>query len=240
MYSGQNTGHHVQQAPRPCQPLCGPHRNGKADYRSQKPSDTVCQRSQHPDNSLFKQKVQNIGETLDIAVGNCLDKIARELGLDNFPSPGLSIEKMARKGSKYIKLPYSIKGMDMSFSGILSYLKRIKNDHSKEDLCYSLQEAMFSILVEGTERCLSFIDSNEVMVVGGVGCNLRLQEMLRRMVEQRGGVLYAMDERFCIDNGAMIAYTGYLMHTSGIKFKLEDCDVTQRFRTDSVDVCWRE
>ncbi|KAL6121101.1 hypothetical protein NUSPORA_02040 [Nucleospora cyclopteri] len=186
------------------------------------------------------QKYKIFGETLDIAVGNCLDKIARELELDNFPSPGLSIEKKAREGSKYIKLPYSVKGMDMSFSGILSYLKRIKNDHSVEDLCYSLQETMFSILVEATERCLSFVDSNEVLIVGGVGCNLRLQEMLKDMVEQRNGILYAMDERFCIDNGAMIAYTGYLMYKSGVIIEFDQCNVTQRFRTDSVHIKWRD
>ena len=180
------------------------------------------------------------GETLDIAVGNCLDKLARVLDLDNYPSPGFSIEKLAKEGKKYIDLPYTIKGMDMSFSGILSYLKSIVNEHTKEDICYSVQETIFSILVEGTERCLSFVGSDEVLIVGGVGCNVRLQEMMGVMLEGRGGKLYATDERFCIDNGVMIAYTGYLMRTSGFEAKVEECDVTQRFRTDSVDVKWRD
>lgn len=180
------------------------------------------------------------GETLDIAVGNCLDKLARVLELENYPSPGLSIERHAREGGQYIDLPYGIKGMDMSFSGILSSLKSLVGRHSKENLCYSAQETIFSILVEGTERCMSFVGSSEVLVVGGVGCNLRLQEMLGRMASERSGCLHAMDERFCIDNGAMIAYTGYLMHRSGVSVNLEECDVTQRYRTDSVEVRWRD
>ncbi len=221
------------------------------------------------------------GETLDIAVGNCLDKIARMLGLPNDPSPGYSIEMMARNGNNYIYLPYSVKGMDMSFSGLLSALKRIceetgnsvplssENDrvkslnnsnkslnnsnkslnnsnksvtnlYTKEDICYSVQETIFSMLVEVTERCMSFIGSNEIMIVGGVGCNMRLQQMMDIMVRERKGRLYAMDERFCIDNGAMIAYTGYLIHKSGVKTDILDADVTQRFRTDSVLVTWRD
>lgn len=180
------------------------------------------------------------GETLDIAVGNCLDKLARVLGLENYPSPGFSIEKQAKAGRQYVELPYSIKGMDMSFSGILSGLKALAGSHRKEDLCYSAQETMFSILVEGTERCMAFVGSSEVLIVGGVGCNLRLQEMMGKMVSERNGCLYATDERFCIDNGAMIAYTGYLMYKSGVSARLEDCDVTQRYRTDSVEVKWRE
>lgn len=179
------------------------------------------------------------GETLDIAVGNCLDKLAREMSLDNFPSPGYSIEQKAKEGTKYIELPYTIKGMDMSFSGILSTLKRHVGRERVEDLCYSAQETIFSILVEGTERCLSFVGSGEVLIVGGVGCNERLQEMIGKMIKARNGKLHAMDERFCIDNGAMIAYTGLLMYQSGQRANVEDCDVTQRFRTDSVEITWR-
>lgn len=248
------------------------------------------------------QRYKIFGETLDIAVGNCLDKLARDLNLDNYPSPGLSIEKMARKGKKYIDLPYCVKGMDMSFSGVLSSTKRIietklknnkvdtlndtkgivsiddikgsnmkdknfnnnikeealvhivdknknktfENDFDNlhkitvEDICFSVQETIFSMLVEGTERCMSFVGSKEVLIVGGVGCNLRLQEMMGIMAKERGSILYSTDERYCIDNGAMIAYTGYLMYKSGLRFDIKDCDVTQRFRTDSVKVTWRD
>lgn len=186
-----------------------------------------------------EKRYKIFGETLDVAVGNCLDKLARVLNLDNYPSPGLSIEKKAREGKQYIELPYCIKGMDMSFSGILSYLKGLVGKYSTEDLCFSAQETIFSMLVEGTERCMSFVGSNEVLIVGGVGCNERLQEMMELMVKDRNGTIHATDERFCIDNGVMIAYTGLLMFECGISANVEDCDVTQRFRTDSVEVNWR-
>lgn len=200
-------------------------------------------------------KYKIFGETIDVAVGNCFDKIARALGLDNAPSPGFNIEKQAELNheKKYIPLPYTIKGMDMSFSGILSTcLKLIKDFKSTNpssaqfkkfisEICFSLQETMFSILVEATERCCSFVESNEVLIVGGVGCNLRLQEMIHKMITQRGGTVYSMNEAYCIDNGAMIAYTGYLIfkHQSKYVTNLDDCYVTQRFRTDSVDITWK-
>lgn len=80
--------------------------------------------------------------------------------------------------------------------------------HSKEDLCYSLQETIFAMLVEITERAMAHTNSNEVLLVGGVGCNVRLQKMMEQMALERGGLVCAMDERYCIDNGAMIAYAG--------------------------------
>jgi N6-L-threonylcarbamoyladenine synthase len=65
------------------------------------------------------------GETIDIAIGNCLDRFARKLGLSNDPSPGYNIEQLALQGSKYIDLPYIVKGMDVSFSGILTFIEKV-------------------------------------------------------------------------------------------------------------------
>jgi len=72
------------------------------------------------------------------------------------------------------------------------------------------------MLVEITERALAHVGSNEVLIVGGVGCNERLQEMMAQMLSQRipPGKLCAMDDRYCIDNGAMIAWAGALMYLS--------------------------
>lgn len=84
-------------------------------------------------------------------------------------------------------------------------------DWTKEDLCFSLQETIFAMLAEVTERAMAHCCSKEVIIVGGVGCNVRLQEMLQLMVEDRGGAIGAMDDRYCIDNGAMIAYAGFLI-----------------------------
>nr|NVI71500.1 putative tRNA N6-adenosine threonylcarbamoyltransferase [Cucujiformia] len=134
--------------------------------------------------------------------GNCLDRFARVLKLSNAPSPGYNIEQMAKKGSNYVSLPYCVKGMDVSFSGILSYMeerftKLLNEGYTQEDLCFSLQETVFAMLVETTERALAHVGSSEVLIVGGVGCNLRLQEMMKLMCEERGAICYATDESFC-------------------------------------------
>ncbi|KAJ3334131.1 hypothetical protein HDU76_008593, partial [Blyttiomyces sp. JEL0837] len=70
-----------------------------------------------------ERRYQIFGETLDIAVGNCLDRFARVIGLSNDPSPGYNIEQCAKKGSKFIELPYTVKGMDLSLSGVLSAIE---------------------------------------------------------------------------------------------------------------------
>lgn len=186
------------------------------------------------------------GETIDIAVGNCLDRFARVLTLSNDPSPGYNIEQLAKKGHQFLDLPYVVKGMDVSFSGILSYIEataveKLKNNEcTPADLCYSLQETVFAMLVEITERAMAHCDKKDVLIVGGVGCNERLQEMMRIMCSERGGRLFATDDRYCIDNGAMIAYTGLLACAHGITTPLEESTFTQRFRTDEVQAIWRE
>jgi len=68
------------------------------------------------------------------------------------------------------------------------------------------------MLTEVTERAMAHCCSKEVIIVGGVGCNLRLQEMIKIMVEERGGKVGAMDDRYCVDNGAMIAWGGLLLY----------------------------
>lgn len=186
-----------------------------------------------------KGKYRIFGETLDIAVGNCIDRFARIFNISNDPCPGYNVEKLAKDGKNYIKLPYVVKGMDVSFSGVVSNLSD-KKDCNINDLAYSLQETVFSSLVEITERTMSYLNSNEVLLVGGVACNKRLQQMMEIMARERNAICYSTDERFCIDNGLMIAYTGKLMHEKGYKFDMEDCTVTQRFRTDHVDVNWIE
>ncbi|KAK6638148.1 hypothetical protein RUM44_008576 [Polyplax serrata] len=197
-----------------------------------------------------KKRYRIFGETIDIAVGNCLDRVARLLMLSNDPSPGYNIEQMAKRGNKFIHLPYVVKGMDVSFSGILSYIEEkvlalLNNTDdekkvTKEDICYSVQETLFSMLIETTERAMAHCGSREVLLVGGVGCNERLQEMMGIMCKERNAVLFATDERFCIDNGAMIAQAGLKMFLSGQITKWDDTTITQRYRTDEVEVTWRD
>ena len=192
-----------------------------------------------------EQRYRIFGETIDIAVGNCLDRFARALKLSNDPSPGYNIEQAAKKGQKFLPLPYVVKGMDVSFSGILSFIED-RVDHlistgefSAEDLCFSLQETLFAMLTETTERAMAHTGSHEVLIVGGVGCNLRLQEMVGIMCTERGARLFATDMRFCIDNGAMIAQAGWHMFNHKMLTAWGDTTITQRFRTDDVLVKWR-
>lgn len=189
-----------------------------------------------------RQRYRIFGETLDIAVGNCLDRFARVLKISNSPSPGYNIEQLAKKGNKFIELPYTVKGMDISMSGILEYIEEIvRNGNEKsEDLCYSLQECLFAMLVEITERAMAHVGSKQVLIVGGVGCNERLQEMMGMMARDRGGHVYATDERFCIDNGVMIAQAGLLEYRMGDECPIENSVCSQKFRTDEVFIRWRE
>lgn len=204
-----------------------------------------------------KQRYRIFGETLDIAIGNCLDRFARTLKIPNDPAPGYNIEQMAKRGKHLVPLPYTVKGMDMSMSGILGYIDGVAKDMfgggkamvdpetgeniTAEDLCFSLQETLFSMLVEITERAMAHVQSNQVLIVGGVGSNERLQEMMALMVNDRKhGSVYATDERFCIDNGIMIAHAGLLAYRMGQTNALDDTICTQRFRTDEVFVEWRD
>lgn len=196
--------------------------------------------------SYMNQRYMIFGETLDIAVGNALDRFARVLKLSNDPCPGYNIEQLAKQGKKFIELPYCVKGMDVSFSGLLSHIEgtAVKmlaaGDCTKADLCYSLQETVFAMLVEITERAMAHTRSKQVLVVGGVGCNLRLQEMLAVMAQERGASLCSTDDRYCIDNGAMIAHTGNLMFVHNMDTSIEKSGITQRFRTDEVHIAWRD
>ena len=176
------------------------------------------------------------GETLDIAVGNCLDHFGRETGLGHPGGP--VIEKLAKKGS-YIDLPYVVKGMDFSFSGLLSAaLREAEKGTPMEDVCFSLQETAFSMLVEVTERALSHTQKDEVMLCGGVSANSRLREMLKVMSEEHGAKFYMPEMKLCGDNGVMIAWLGLLMCKEFGPMDMADTGVIQKFRTDEVDIPW--
>jgi len=184
-------------------------------------------------------KYRVFGETLDVGIGNCLDKFGRSVGL-SFPS-GPDIEKFALKGTKYLDLPYSIKGMDIAFSGLLTAAEQyMKKNESLEDICYSLQETAFAALTEVTERAMAHTEKKEVLLGGGVASNSRLRDMVRTMAEERDASFFVPSKDVCIDNGAMIAWLGYLMYESGVRMTVDETSIDQRFRTDMVDVTWRE
>lgn len=183
------------------------------------------------------ERYRVFGETLDIAIGNCLDQFAREVGLGHPGGP--KVEEHAMKSIKYIKLPYTVKGMDLSFSGLLTAaLRKHEAGTPLDDICYSLQETAFSMLVEVTERALAHTKKQEVMLCGGVAANSRLSEMVSIMAEEHFAEFYMPPVEYCGDNGAMIAWMGQLMHKYGLTQKIEETTVIQKYRTDMVDVPW--
>ena len=178
------------------------------------------------------------GETLDIAVGNCLDVFAREAG---FPYPGApEVERRALKGERFIPLPYVVKGMDLSFSGLLtSALEKLRSGRYRvEDLCMSLQEVAFSMLGEVTERALAHTRKPELLLTGGVAANRRLQAVMRAIAEEHGAESYVVPLEYALDNGAMIAWTGLLAYLSGVRTPVEESLIRPRWRLDEVEIAW--
>ena len=173
------------------------------------------------------------GETLDITLGQLLDQFGRSIG---FASPcGKNIEELASKSSNYVMLPYSVKGNDVSFSGLLSATKPIAKK-SKVDACYSLQETAFAMISEVVERALSFTGKKELMIVGGVAANQRLSEMLQDVCKRHGSKFFVVPLQYAGDCGSQICWTGLLESQVKQGTLLKDTLVTQSWRLDSVKV----
>ena len=184
---------------------------------------------------FLNERYRIFGETLDIGLGNALDKFARKQGL---PHPGGPlVEKFALDGTP-VCLPYTVKGMDLAFSGLMSAAADCKAP--LEDVCAGFQETAFAMCVEVTERALAHAGKDEVLLVGGVGANKRLQEMLAAMCEERGATLFVPENRFIGDNGAMIALTGSIMLECGQTLPIESSHVRPGYRSDEVVVQWRD
>lgn len=184
-------------------------------------------------------KYRIFGETLDIGVGNFLDSFARHMGL-GFPG-GPKLYELSLKSRKFIHLPYTVKGMDVAFTGLLTNLqqKYDSGKYSKEDLAFSTQETAFAMLVEVAERAMAHTGKKELLLGGGVACNKRLQEMCRIMCKERGAELFVPPNDLLIDNAAMIAWQGILQYNSGERMKIEEAAVKPYLRTDDIKVGWR-
>ena len=193
--------------------------------------------------SAFKaERYRVFGETLDIAVGNCLDVFAREAGLrqrEGMPF-GALVEKLAEGGKELVDLPYSVKGMDLSFSGLLTATLRLleSGKYRLEDVCFSLQEVAFSMLTEVTERALAHTEKTEVLLTGGVGANKRLQTMLRSVAEEHDSRFCVVPKQYALDNGAMIAWTGILAYKCGMTTPVETSFVRMKWRLDEAKAPW--
>ncbi|MBT4319192.1 N(6)-L-threonylcarbamoyladenine synthase Kae1 [Candidatus Bathyarchaeota archaeon] len=179
------------------------------------------------------------GETLDIAIGNCLDTFARAAGLE-YPG-GPEIERRARLGDKLIRLPYVVKGMDLSYSGLLTAIttELMTGKHDVNDLCFSLQETAYAMLGEITERALAHTNKPELLLTGGVAANKRLAGIVIDIAEDHGATPYIVPIRLAADNGAMIAWTGLIAYKAGHQTPLDESHVNPYWRMDQVKVPWR-
>ncbi|SEH61541.1 bifunctional N6-L-threonylcarbamoyladenine synthase / protein kinase Bud32 [Halopenitus malekzadehii] len=178
-----------------------------------------------------------LGETMDTGVGNAIDKFTRHVGWSHPGGP--KVERAAADG-EYVDLPYVVKGMDFSFSGIMSAAKdRYDEGVPVEDVCFSLQEHVFAMLTEVSERALSLTGNDQLVLGGGVGQNDRLREMLVTMCAQRGVDFYAPEPRFLRDNAGMIAVLGARMLAAGDTVPIAESAIDPNYRPDQVPVTWR-
>ncbi len=190
-------------------------------------------------------KYRVLGETLDIGIGNMLDKFAREQGIP-FPG-GPVIEKNALRwitanpnsSLDDFSLPYAVQGMDLAFSGVLTAaLMMVAKGAPLDAVCWSLQEHVFAACVEVAERALAHTGKSELLLGGGVACNQKLRNMSSMMAEQRDGECFVPEKQYCIDNGSMIAVLGRLRLISGNEMNIEDSKINQYMRTDSAEITW--
>ena len=189
-------------------------------------------------------KYRVLGETLDIGIGNMLDKFARSQGIP-FPG-GPEIERLADNwlsrntecSLESIPLPYGVQGMDLGFSGILTAAIKKTSAHELSEVCWSLQEHSFAACIEVAERAMAHTGKSELLLGGGVACNERLREMASIMCQERGGESYSPNKGYCVDNGTMIAELGRKMLESGSLTRLQDSAVSPGLRTDQTIVTW--
>ncbi|MFC1741146.1 KEOPS complex N(6)-L-threonylcarbamoyladenine synthase Kae1 [Nanoarchaeota archaeon] len=183
-------------------------------------------------------KYRIFGETLDCGIGNFIDAFARHMGL-GFPG-GPKLYQLSLNAKQLIELPYVVKGMDVSFGGLLTNLKQKfdSKQFSKEDLAYSLQETAFAMLVEVSERAMAHCGKEELLLGGGVASSKRLQEMCDIMCKERGAISYSLPTDVNVDNGLMIAWLGLLEYNAGKRMKIEEADIKPYLRTDDIEVFW--
>ncbi|MCL6088621.1 MAG: tRNA (adenosine(37)-N6)-threonylcarbamoyltransferase complex transferase subunit TsaD [Candidatus Marsarchaeota archaeon] len=176
-----------------------------------------------------------LGETLDIGVGNLFDAFARELGLEF--AHGSVVAKMAGAGKNYHELPYTVKGMNFAFSGLLTYAAKQVGKVDANDLCFSLMETAFAELCEASERALLMSGKSEVVVCGGVAQNAVLMQKMGQMAQSHGAKCGTCENQYNADNGGMIALLGAReLERKGKKAAIEPKKVwyEQKWRIDQI------
>jgi tRNA A37 threonylcarbamoyltransferase TsaD len=111
---------------------------------------------------------------------------------------------------------------------------------ASEDLAFSVQETVFAMMTEVAERAMAHTEKDDVVLGGGVACNERLQGMVESMAANRGGTAGWPDDEFLVDNAAMIALTGELLHGAGKIIDVSEAVIKPGQRTDDVEVVYRD
>ncbi|WP_395479980.1 tRNA (adenosine(37)-N6)-threonylcarbamoyltransferase complex transferase subunit TsaD [Candidatus Curculioniphilus buchneri] len=162
-------------------------------------------------------KYQLLGESVDDAVGEVFDKIAKLLGL-GYPG-GAPLSHLAQQGiaGRYVfPRPMTNRpGLTFSFSGLKTFVTNTiltvsKNNQTYADIARAFEEAVVETLRIKCQRALEITGFQRLVIAGGVSANLTLRDNLTKMMHERGGELFYARPEFCTDNGAMIAYAGML------------------------------
>ncbi len=187
--------------------------------------------------ALEKERYRIFGETLDIGIGNFLDVFGREIGL-GFPA-GPKMDKIYFTAKNFLELPYTVKGMDLAFSGLLTAGKQKIGKFEKEDLVFSLMHNAFAMLTEVSERTLAHTGKKELLLTGGVAASKALREMMEKMCRQRKAKMFVPPRETCVDNGGMIAWQGLLEFKAGKRNRIKDSRILPKQRTDQIKVSWK-
>lgn len=179
----------------------------------------------HTDLILMKNETsfEYLGSTLDDAIGESFDKVARILGI-SYPG-GPNLEKLAYSGQNLYKMPEVLKNSDsynFSFSGIKSHVNNLvhnvhqrKEEINKENLACSFQMCVTNLLVSKTEKALKDKKIKTLLVSGGVASNNYIREELIKMCEKNKVNIHIPDKKYCTDNATMIATAAYPLYLKG-------------------------
>lgn len=168
-----------------------------------------------------------LGESIDDAAGEAFDKTAKLLGLD-YPG-GAALARLALKGTpNRFAFPRPMTdrpGLDFSFSGLKTFAANTLHqvmqeegeltEQSKADIAYAFQEAVVDTLAIKCKRALKQTGLKRLVIAGGVSANKQLRQTLAELMQQFGGDVFYPQPQFCTDNGAMIAYAGFLRLKQG-------------------------
>ena len=191
-----------------------------------------------------KGRYRVFGETLDIALGNLLDTFARDAGLaPPYVVEGLHVvDRCASRAEEPAELPYTVKGMDVSYSGLLTAAlrawRRSRGAEERAAVCLGLRENGYGAAVEVAERGLAHTRKPEALLTGGVAASPVLREKFQGMASLHGARAGWPPPHFAGDNGAMIAWTGLLAYMAGVTVDPEEAVVRQRWRPDAVETPW--